>query len=452
MEINKYSEIAAEIKKMIRCSRLKSGDKVPSIREACFEFKCSKATVIRAYEELEKEHILYSIPKSGYYIVDKNIIETKSSNFEIDFKSASPLDEVLPYREFQHSINQAIRLYKDSLFNYSDIQGLLSLRKTLQKHFTDTQIFTDPGSIFITSGSQQALYILSKMPFPNGKTDVLVEQPTYLGALKALEHNGIKVLGIERTCCGIDMDELERIFRSGSIKFLYTIPRFHNPTGFSYTNEQKKEILRLAEKYDTYIIEDDYLADLELNPKSDPMYSLGMPNRVIYLKSYSKTLLPGLRIGAAIFPKNLITIFGKYKMSCDIVTNVLSQGALEIYVKSGMFDAHIKKVKKYYSSRMADLKAACSCVMMDGFEFYVPETGLFASLTLPVSAHRVMGILELKNVYAVDIKDWFLAGFSKDNMLRISICRTDKEKIYKGIQTISDAVLNCFSSGLYNKV
>lgn len=441
---NRYNEVMGHIKNMINNGSLRSGSRVPSIRQLCSEFKCNKATVIRAYNELQKQHMLYSKPKSGYYVVEKDVVKENDDNFTIDFSSASPDPEILPYQEFQHSTNQAIKIYKHSLFSYSDTQGLIGLRKALHKHFTNSQVFASHDNIFITSGSQQALFLLSRMPFPNGRTNVLVEQPTYIGALKALEYNNITAIGIERTSEGVDMYELERIFRSGNIKFFYSIPRFHNPTGFSYTNEQKKQILSLALKYDIYIVEDDYLADLEMDTKSDPIYSMGMPQRVIYLKSFSKLLLPGLRIGAAVIPNILSGIFGRYKMCCDILTNVLSQGALEVYLKSGMFDSHIKQIKKYYSGRMECLKAAFNTITPQNVNCFVPSTGFFSCVTLPssIKAKKLLKILEAKNILAVDIENWFLPEFERDNMLRLSICRTDSQKIYEGIRVISDAIQN----------
>jgi len=101
------------------------------------------------------------------------------------------------------------------------------------------------------------------------------------------------------------MEKLERQFRSGDIKFFYTIPRFHAPLGTSYTTAQKKQILELARKHDVYVAVDDYMADLETDGKADPLHSLDVHERVIYLKSYSKIVFPGLRAGVAVLPEAL---------------------------------------------------------------------------------------------------------------------------------------------------
>lgn len=111
------------------------------------------------------------------------------------------------------------------------------------------QIFIKPDNIIITSSSQQTLNILSIMPFPNGKSNILVEQPTYYGMVKFLELNNIPTLGINRSFKGINLDELEKLFKYGNIKFFYSIPRFHNPTANSYSKFEKQEIIKLAQKY-----------------------------------------------------------------------------------------------------------------------------------------------------------------------------------------------------------
>ncbi|HWQ30159.1 MAG TPA: PLP-dependent aminotransferase family protein, partial [Negativicutes bacterium] len=221
---SKYQKVITHIKGEIASGSFKPGSRLPSIREMAEGFGCNKATVIRAYDVLEQEHLLYSKPKSGYYVVENRAANAlASANGDIiDFSPAAPDVEALPYLEFQHSINKAIDIYRDSLFSYTDPKGLTSLRKTLQKYLQNFQVFAGSEEILITTGSQQALYILSAMPFPNGKNNILVEQPTYTGMLGALSLNGATALGIERTQSGINLDELERIFKNGNIKFFYT--------------------------------------------------------------------------------------------------------------------------------------------------------------------------------------------------------------------------------------
>ena len=132
------------------------------------------------------------------------------------------------------------------------------------------------------------------------------------------------------------------------------MPRFHNPLGSSYSEQTKKAIAQLAKRYDVYIVEDDYLADLENDMKSDPIFTYASTH-VVYLKSYSKILFPGLRVGAAVLPTDLTPMFSNYKKLSDIDSSMLSQAALEIYIQSGMFERRKRKIRDSYSRRLMHL-------------------------------------------------------------------------------------------------
>lgn len=129
------------------------------------------------------------------------------------------------------------------------------------------------------------------------------------------------------------------------------MPRIHNPLGVSYTKAQKSRIVFLANKYDVYLVEDDYIADFETDLKADPLYFYDINQRVIYLKSFSKIMFPGLRVGFAVLPETICSQFAEYKRLIDIDSSMFSQGALDIYIKSGMFNRHIHQVRKVYDEK-----------------------------------------------------------------------------------------------------
>lgn len=214
----KYLHILNDIEKMIQNGAINEGQKLPSIRSLVTQYECNKATVIRALYELEKRHIIYSVPQSGYYVVKKSG-STIENNEIIDFASSAPDPDVFPYLDFQHCINKAIDTYKNDLFVYGTPKGLPSLIPVIQKQLANYQVFTKEDNIFITSGVQQALAILTSISFPNENETILVEQPTYHLYIEYLEINKVPVIGIKRTNEGIDLTELERIFRTGKIKF-----------------------------------------------------------------------------------------------------------------------------------------------------------------------------------------------------------------------------------------
>ncbi|MDP4142898.1 MAG: PLP-dependent aminotransferase family protein [Bacillota bacterium] len=434
----KYENIVKYIKNEILSGNIKAGNKLPSIRELCFKFSCSKITATKALAALEKEHIVYSVPRSGYFLVENKIYGKDSSTKLIDFASPYPDRFALPYDEFQHCLIQAMELYKENLFANFSTKGLPALITAMAKKFQDYEVFAAEEQIFVTTGSQQAISIISRMPFPNNKNNILIEQPTYHGAMECFKLNSSIVYGIKRGVRGIDFEELENIFKNNEIKFFYTIPRFHNPTGFSYSNAEKRNILKLAEKYDVYIIEDDYLNDLEHFTKSQCMYCLDLGERVIYLKSFSKILLPGLRIAAVVLPTQLVNKFSQYKKWDDISTPIISQGALEMYIKSGMFDVHAKKLRNVYSQKMTHLKDLIKQHNCSNIVSYVPDSGFFASIEIinGISSNHVISRLKEKGILVSDTKRYYLGDFFDERFLRLSLSRVDNNQITQGILEI----------------
>ncbi|ASS68414.1 MULTISPECIES: PLP-dependent aminotransferase family protein [unclassified Paenibacillus] len=438
VELIKYEHVRDDLKQRIRSGSIKPGGKLPSIRELSAQWACSKNTVIRAIEELQKEHLIYSIPKSGHYAIVRTSKSEERSEGRIDFAAAAPDPGIIPYEEIQHGLNRAVQLYGDHLFTYGDPLGIPSLRKAISQHLAFSQIFAEPERISVVSGSQQALHLLASMPFPNGKSAILVEQPCYSGMLKIMNLLGATAIGMARTESGLDLDELERHFRNNSIKFFYTVPRYHNPLGTSLSRREKEAIASMAEKYDVYIVEDDYLADLETDSKSDPICSYDRSGRVIYIRSFSKIMLPGLRLGVAVLPEALVPLFRLYKSSSDLSTATLSQAVLEIHLGSGLFQRHAALMRERYGNRMQALREACSRYLNEGFRLSRPAGGIFARLELPghLAAEELAAALRQKDVHVFPTMVCYLPSVDSANGWRLSIIRTNEQEIEDGIRII----------------
>jgi DNA-binding transcriptional MocR family regulator len=438
---NKYEEIMDEIQSRIEDRRLQPGKKLPSVRSFAKELNCSINTIVKAYSELEKAHQIYSVPKSGYYLVGSDG-PRKTQPLVIDFSSAGPDKSKMPYRDYQHCMNQAIELYKEEMFQYSEPLGLTSLRRQLSKQLQDLQVFAPPERICVVSGSQQALDLLVSLPFPNQKEEICVEQPTHFSFIDSITSRGMKAVGIEMSQNGIDLDYLEKVFKERSIKFFYTVSRFQNPTGYSYTNQEKRKIVELAQKFDVYIIEDDYMGDLDTKRKADPMFTSDPSGRVIYTKSFSKVLLPGLRLGLAVLPEALLKSFTKAKFAADVHTPVLTQGALEIYLSSGMYKAHIHKLRQQYKRKGTILKQAYLEHLPDGTSFTGGESGFYSTIELPgrMKAMQLAEHLKKKNVLVQDATNMYLPAYRKNNRIRLSVSQVEDRKIPIGVRKIGDGI------------
>lgn len=437
--MHKYMHLFNELEAGITNSTFKQGSKLPSIRELAERYHYSKSTVLAALEELERRHMIYSVPKSGYYVVqtaDKREVQGRCS---IDFAASSPDPELFPYLDFQHCINKAIDMYKNDLFIYGTTKGLPSLLSVIRKELAYSQVFAPERNIVITSGVQLALALLTSMPFPNGKKTVLIEQPGYHLFIDHLLLHQVPVEGIYRTADGVDMDRLEHLFKTKDIKFFYTIPRFHPPLGTSYTERQKKEMVELARKYDVYLVEDDYMADWERNSKADPLYAYDLDSRVIYLKSYSKIVFPGLRVGAAVLPEAMVEMFTRYKRSIDIDSSMLSQGALEIYIKSGMFARHKEKLQESYARRAGKLDDVLKQEALNSGGAFtyrsIKNPSIHTHLVLDerVSISGVISRLKKQKIWLEPMDRHYLPGYMQNHLLKLNASKVKETDIESGI-------------------
>lgn len=327
---SKYQAVVSFLKKGIESGKFPTGSRLPSIRQLSQDFHCSKDTIQRALLELRHEQYLYAKPQSGYYILEQG--QHQDLEIEVTDEHASAYDD------FRLCVNETLIGRENYLFNYYDNQeGLEELRQSVHQLLFNQALYCKPDQLVLTSGTQQALFILSQINFPSEGTEILVEQPTYHRMNRLLVAQGLAYQTIERRIDGINLEELEKQFKSGKIKFFYTIPRFHYPLGHSYSDQEKRDILDLANQYGVYIVEDDYLGDLDPR-KGQTFHYLDTEDRVIYIKSFSTSLFPALRITALILPNALKEAFVSYKNILDYDSNLIMQKALSLYIDSQLFE------------------------------------------------------------------------------------------------------------------
>ena len=295
--------------------------------------------------ELKYRHLIYAVPKSGYYVLGKVTEEETSLDLSLeDYNN-------MAYEDFRLCLNETLVARESYLFHYyHKAEGLEELRDALLPYLADNSIYGNKEQLLITSGTQQALYILSQMSFPSSGQTILIEQPTYHRMETLLNNLGVTYRTIHRDFNGLNLEELESLFKSGDIKFFYTISRFSNPLGLSYSTKEKEAIVRLAQQYQVYILEDDYLGDF-VKSKETPLHYYDTHERVIYLKSFSMSVFPALRIGTLVLPSALKASFLTQKSMIDLDTNLLMQKALSLYLENGMFQKNLKHIKQLLKQR-----------------------------------------------------------------------------------------------------
>lgn len=435
-----YTYIALDIEKQIAAGAYPRGRRLPSIREVADRYGCSKATAIKAYDTLKNRHVIYSVPQSGYYVVEHTLISEDIDHSVIDFSTGNPLIGAVHIPDLKHCLDRAVDISR----NYSlrrDLRGTSPLRELLPGYLSDSQVFTDPGHIFIMQGIQQTLSLLTAMPFPSRKDTILIEQPTYRYFMEFLKQSAVPVAGISRGENGIDLNRLEHIFKTERIKFFYTVPRHHNPTGGIYPAEQRKRIAELAAKYDVYIVEDDYFGDVAPDARYDPIYAYGDHHHHVFLRSFSK-IIPWFRIGITVLPTPLLKGFETWMWHSYyrsyFSASLVSQATLDVYIRSKLLHKHVRAIEKELAGRLRAVAEHRSALQECAVHF-TPHPGCFyLYLALParvpeprlINALRSHGVLVTPGYYYYSSRTFYEPG------IRISLARTAPEDIHRGLEII----------------
>ncbi|MGX7024816.1 aminotransferase-like domain-containing protein [Vagococcus hydrophili] len=436
----KYIEVYQQIKQQIQDETYQEGQKIPSLRNLAQTYNCSLETIKHAVSLLKEDQLIYTKNRSGLYVIQKNFPSSSDVNKDIiDFGSSRGSSATFPYEEFQRCLKKATENYKQEFFTYGRSQGLPELIETLHTWFESQQIYTQKENLFITTGVQQALFILSRLAFLNKKECILLENPSYHLMIELLNVEKIPYLTIERNIDGIDWTLLEYYFREKDIKFFYTTPRISSPLGLSFTESEKKQLVRLAKKYDVYIIEDDYLADFISNPTELPIHYYDISDHVIYLKSFSKIMFPGLRLGACVLPKLLVEKFKQYRKILEVDSGMFSQAALNLYIKSDLFNHHVSTTKKIQKERDLTFKEA-----IQNNDLFRPDLFLSSKsfITLPNSVSKTQFELNINHEQVIleDLSRHFLSPSSCETQLYgIELFHSSPETIKDGVKKIITA-------------
>lgn len=454
-DVPKYIQIASHLRKLIETHVVEDGEKLPTIRQYTDYLGVNKITVINAYKKLEQEGFAYQKIGSGTYAKKKEntslfrreysktfkILLTKDNLDDIiDFSGETVSEFLFPIEEFKKIINKVLdRDGMEALISQSSL-GYEKLRRTINDVFWHNRLENE--DILIVSGAQQGIDIASKAIL-NINDNVIVEKPTYGGALSVFKWRRANIFEVDMEDDGVKLGDFEKVLKKNKIRCFYTMSYFQNPTGISYSYEKKKRILELAEKYDFYIIEDDYLSELIYDKDLEyvTFKSLDKHDRVIYIKSFSKIFLPGIRIGYMAAPKKFKESMLTSKINTDIATSSLMQRVLEIYIMQGLWKENINNLNREYKSRYTLMKKVIETELSDKVDFINPGGGLTFYLTLKnteITSKELFFKLRKRGVYITPGVLFFTKMAEGEKTLRLSFSQTNEEKILKGIRILKE--------------
>ena len=357
----------------------------------------------------------------------------------ISFAGGNPSPKTFPADKLAGYAARLIREQGDSVLQYGGTLGTADLLGQVQKLFEAEGLSPKKEELIILSGSSQGIDLLTKTLINPGDR-IIVESPTFLGAIQTFKMYQADLIEAEMDEHGLVIADLEEKIAKYQPKFIYTIPTFQNPTGRTLPVERRKQIARLAEKYGVIILEDDPYAALRYAGEAQPsIKSFDRANRVVKLMSFSKTISPGLRVGAAYAPAEIIAKFNLGKQGQDVHTSNLTQGLVCEYIKEGAYFDGIAANCAYYAGKLDAMYAAAQKYFPKGTKLVRPEGGMFLWAELPegIDATALFEEAVRRKVAYVPGTHFYAHG-GHDNTLRLNFTMADEAQIEKGMQLLGE--------------
>jgi 2-aminoadipate transaminase len=363
----------------------------------------------------------------------------------ISFGGGMPSPKSFPISFIKKSVRKILDERGPQALQYGPTEGTTSLREAVIKRMEKTRsIKCDLDQLIITAGSQQAIDLTSKI-LVNPGDYIVVECPTYVGALTAFNIYQDNYIHVPMDGNGMRTDILEEKIRASKdkpIKLIYTIPMFQNPMGVSMSADRRKHLIEISERYDIPILEDEAYSELIYSGESlPPLKSMDKGGNVIYTHTFSKFLSPGFRLGLAIADPETIKKMAIAKQGADLCTNMLVQFIAEDYLKSDLIDRQIMKIRRMYMRKRNIMLKSLKEHFPEGSNWTKPNGGMFIWVTLPEK-------VDTKEMFADALKEKvvyvngsaFCVDGSGRNCMRLNFSNTDDEKIDEGIQRLAKVI------------
>ncbi len=395
-----HEEVYDYIVNRIKRGEWKAHDRLPSVRDLARELRVHRLTIFKAYTRLKQEGKVYVKEKSGYFVhpdtagfehesghilsphLQKNLMsEIHEIPVTYQFSLALIDPGLLPNTFLAEHVKKVMDLYPKVLGTYSTVQGDAELREVLARYFSERHgLYVRADEMLITSGAQQAIYLIAQA-FIKPRDTILIERPTYSPAMQIFQHQNANVIPIEITSEGYDLEYVERMMKQHKPRLFYLNPTFHNPTGYTLPVEQRKHLVELAETYQCLIVEDDSFYDMYFDQEPPaPIFHYDTGGYVLYIRSYSKYIAPGLRIAVLTSRSPLMKDLLTVKSLADNGTPLVNQKMFLHYFTSERMQQHLEKLRIALSIRKEIMEETLDPT---GWHWSSPAGGLNLWVKLP---------------------------------------------------------------------
>ncbi|GAB4515584.1 MAG: PLP-dependent aminotransferase family protein [Anaerolineae bacterium] len=456
-----YQQIVAQIKREISVGNLPPGTRLPPVRQVAETLAINRLTVHAAYSELQAEGWIESTVGRGTFVLKPaeassllaSVGKQMSANSVLadihpikristlrSLAYAEPDGRLAPVDEFLGTVG-SLRGRADALMMHYDApQGDEALRVEITALLHERGILATPDDVMITSGGMQGLSLAARALAQPGDA-VLVEEPTYLGLVHILEVHGLRPIPIPVTEHGLDMEAVQHALRTEHPRFLYVIPSFQNPSGRSLPLEHHSLLLNLAEQHDFMIIEDDVYGLLSYDSAPLPtLKSCDVHDRVIYISSASKVLMPGLRIGWMLMPQAMTEPVLALRRAMDMCGPAYTQRAMAHFLSGGRMRAHLRRALPVYRARRDTLMQALARHMPADVRWSHPRGGFSAWVTLPHANMNQVYQTALQNNIAFTPGDAFLLRAGNNRHFRLCFGHQDERAIEEIIALLGEII------------
>lgn len=377
------------------------------------------------------------VPKSFI----REILKVAVDEEVISFAGGLPNRDLFPVEDLKRASELVFDKTGPSALQYSSSEGLMELRKFISDRYKEKFELTIPvENILITSGSQQGLDLLGKT-FLNEGDDIIIEEPGYLGAIQAFSVYKTRFNPVKVHDKGMDIEGLKHVFPGRNPKLIYTVPNFQNPSGISYSEENRKEVAEILRDRNIFLIEDDPYGDLRYTGIPKSSFKQILPEKTIMLGSFSKTVVPGFRLGWIVAPDEIYEKLLIAKQASDLHTNQFAQCVLSEYLKMGKFDAHVARIKEVYNRQREAMISSIKMHFPEEVHFTLPEGGMFLWVSLPndISSMKLFN-LAIENKVAFVPGHPFYIGKTETNTLRLNFSNVNEAMIELGMMRLGKAL------------